>query len=266
MKVRIEHPEASKHINAIIYGTSGVGKTLLAGTADDCLETAPTLFIDIDSGVASLAGRDTDIVRPRSWNDINDIYKEFLAGGTGYKSVIIDSLTECQKKFSMGTILGELEKDQYNDLSIANVPNRQDWMKSGEQMRKLIRAFRDLAYLEDHKKRVHVFMLALEKVDDKTRIAHPALPGVLGVDCGAMVDVLARMSRVNVPIKNADETDGFELRRHILLDDFINAEGIKYMGKSRLRHLGIQQWDPTICKIINGTVIPQREVKELKSA
>lgn len=244
-----------RHVNAIIYGDSGVGKTVLAATANLCVETFPALFIDIDSGTASLDNMDIDITRPRSWEDINDIYKSFLAGGTGYKSVIIDSLTECQKKFSMGTIMGELEKDQYNDLNVSNVPNRQDWMKSGEQMRKLIRAFRDLAALDNPEHRVHVFMTALEKVNTETRVAHPLLPGVLGAECGAMVDVLGRMSRVSVPNTDTDAEGENILMRHLLLDDYINEYGIKYMGKSRLQHLGVQLWNPTIADLIGGNKI-----------
>lgn len=255
LKLKIERPEASKHLNMIIYGASGAGKTMLAGTAIKCEETFPALFIDIDSGIASLDGWDIDVVRPRSWNDINDIYKAFLAGGTGYRSVIIDSLTELQKKFSMGTILGELDKDQYNDLSVTNVPNRQDWMKSGEQMRKLIRAFRDLAYLEDEEDRVHVIMIALEKQDDERRITCPQLPGVLGPECAAYVDVLGRLSRMTVPNPDSDGEEDTLNKRHLLLDEFENDHGIKYMAKSRMKHLGVQLWNPTICDIIGGTKI-----------
>lgn len=255
MKVKIERPEASRHVNMILYGNSGVGKTQLAASAQYCEETFPALFIDIDSGSATLSGMDIDIVRPRSWADINDIYKSFLEGDTGYKSVVIDSLTECQKKFSMGTILGELESDKYNDLATTNVPNRQDWMKSGEQMRKLIRAFRDLAYLENPEHRVHVFMIALEKVDTEARMAHPLLPGMLGVECGAMVDVLARLSRVRSQETDADGDEEIVMRRHLLLDDYENDHGITFMGKSRLKHLDTQLWDPVVCDIIGGVKI-----------
>ena len=257
LKLKIERPEASKHLNIIIYGASGVGKTLLAGTAINCEETFPALFIDIDSGISTLDGWDIDVVRPRSWNDINEIYKSFLKGDTGYKSVIIDSLTELQKKFSMGTILGELENNQYNDLSVANVPNRQDWMKSGEQMRKLIRAFRDLAYLEDKESRVHVIMIALEKQDDDRRITCPQLPGVLGPECAAYVDVLGRLSRISMPNTDPDSEEDTVNRRHLLLDEFENDHGIKYMAKSRMKHLGVQLWDPTICDIIGGKNIDE---------
>lgn len=253
--LRIERPEASEHINMILYGDSGVGKTFLAGTAADCSETFPALFVDIDSGIATLEGVDIDVVRPRSWDDINKIYKAFLAGETGYRSVIIDSLTELQKKFSMGTILGELEADQYNDLSVANVPTRQDWMKSGEQMRKLIRAFRDLAYLETVEDRVHVIMIALEKVDLEKRFACPQLPGVLGPESAAYVDILGRLSRISVNATDADAEEATVLKRHLLLDDFVNDHGIKYMAKSRMSHLGVQLWEPTICDLIGGTKI-----------
>jgi len=253
MPIRVERPQASRFLNIILYGDSGAGKTWLAGTAQECEATSPVLFIDVDSGMATLAGREIDVVRPRSWGEIQQVYDFLLHENTYYKCVVIDSLTEIQRKFSMGTILGEISKDadHYNDLGATIVPTRQDWMKTGDQMRKLIRAFRDLAYLEDEPRRVHVVMVALEKYDEKRKVICPQLSGTLGNECGAFVDVLARLSRQSVTVER-DGEEVVEVHRHLLLDDYINDIDVRHMGKDRSGRLGLFLWNPTICDIVGG--------------
>ena len=251
----------SRHLNVIVYGDSGAGKTRLLGTAIECPEASPVLFIDVDSGVATLDGMGIigderlDIVRPRSWADFQRIY-EFLANDNDYyKCVVIDSLTEIQRKFSMGTILGDIGEgiDTYNDLGKTAVPTRQDWMRTGDQMRKLIRALRDLAYLEDESRRVHVIMVALEKYEEKRRVICPALSGTLGLECGAFVDILARLSRQTVASEPDEEGNQIEtIHRHLLTDDWIDELGTRHMAKDRTGRLGRGIWDPTIADILGA--------------
>lgn len=261
LPVPIELPDiAGRHLNALIYGDSGAGKTLLAGTAIYCEATRPALFIDVDSGVTTLDSAGIldsewiDIVRPRSWTDFQKIY-EFLANDNDYyRCVVVDSLTEIQRKFSMGTILGEIGEgvDTYNDLGRSPVPTRQDWMRTGDQMRKLIRALRDLAYLPDQDRRVHVIMVALEKHEEKRKVICPALSGTLGMECGAFVDILARLSR-QIVVENDESGEPVErIRRHLLTDDWINDLDIRHMAKDRTRRLGRGMWDPTIADIMGA--------------
>jgi len=250
--LEIERPERSEHLNTIIYGDSNAGKTWLAGTAADCMET---LFIDVDSGMATLADRDIDVVRPRSWHDFQKLYEFLLDGDHDYECVVIDSLTEIQRKFSLGTILGDFAggKDAYNDLGSTSVPTIKEWMMSGNQMRRLIRAFRDLTHQEDVSKRVHVIMVCLEKYDDKKRIICPNLSGTLGIECGAYVDVLGRLSK---QMQNEVDEDGDlveVIHRHLLVDDWIDDHGIRHMGKDRTGRLGRGIWDPTASDLLRAT-------------
>jgi hypothetical protein len=240
-------------LNIILYGASGAGKTALAGSAQECEATSPVLFIDVDSGTATLQGKDIDIVRPRSWKDIQKIYEFLLTENTHYKAVIIDSLSEMQKKFSMGTILGEIKDggDSYNDLGSTPVPTRQDWMKTGDQMRKLIRAFRDLAYNEREDGRVHVIMIALEKSDEKRKMVCPSLPGTLGTDCGAFVDVLARLSRSAVDEEDEEGNTVSVTHRILLTDTYVDEDGISYLAKDRSSKLDVI-WDPTMEDIMGA--------------
>lgn len=253
---RVELPENSEHLNMIIYGDTGTGKTHLAGTAIDFPESSPALLIDFEGGTKTLHGRNIDVTRPKNWKEIQDIYEYFLYDNDKYKCVILDPLTELQKKYSMGFVTGEMTEDSegksiYTSLEEAMAPTRMDWMRSGEQMRKVIRAFRDLAYLDDVDRRVHVIMTALEKYDEKKNVVAPQLPGALGIECGAMVDILARLSRQTVEV--TDEETGEPktiIRRHLLTDQHVDEFDVKYLAKNRGNRLGQAMWDPTIAKIL----------------
>jgi hypothetical protein len=247
---RVEKPTELTHINAIIYGDSGSGKTFLVGSAQDCEETSPMLFIDLEGGTRSLGKMDIDVVRPTMFEEIQDIYNYLLHENDKYRSVAVDSLTELQKKYSLGVILGDLNESAhgYIDLIKSIAPSRQDWLRTGGQMSKLIRSFRDLAYHPDPSRRVHVFLTALERLNDRRMISSPSLSGVLGEDCGAMVDFLWRLARV--PQTDADGVT--TIRRYLLTDDYINEEGVKYLGKSRgAQDLPKGLWDPSMREILD---------------
>ena len=248
----VERPENSEHLNMIIYGDTGAGKTHLCGTALDFPETYPPLFIDFEGGTKTLHGKDIDVVRPKNWKEIQTIYEFLIHDNDKYRCVIIDPLTELQKRHSMGTIMGELDAshDGYLDLERAVAPTRQDWLRSGEQMRKLIRAFRDLAYLKDRNRRVHVIMTALEKYDEKKQTVCPQLPGALGLECGAMVDILVRLSRQHVTGTDDDGNEVSVIKRHLLTDDYVDEVGTKYMAKNRGNRLGLHMWNPNVERLI----------------
>lgn len=171
-----------------------------------------------------------------------------------YKSVLIDGLTEIQRKLSMGEILGELESDDsYNDLAARKPADRYDWLTSGEQMRKLVRAFRDLAYHPDVERRIHVIMTASEKSDEDRNIVCPSLPGKVGMEIGGSVDVLARLSVERVQVGDAGEEK--ELRR-LLLHESVE-DGTKILAKVRApEELGFPReiWKPTVAKLVGQWV------------
>ena len=250
-----EMPSESGHLNMIIYALSGGGKTHLSGTAQDCEETSPCLFVDFEKGTETLRGKAIEIARPETWKEITTIYEYLRHDNTRFKSVILDSATELQKKHSMGMILGELETEAagYSDLGKAIVPTRSDWQRTGDQVRKVIRAFRDLAYLQEKDRRVHVIITALEKFHDKKNLICPQLPGALGDECGAMVDILVRLSRQTVAeISDTDGSEVFIMKRHLLTDEYTDEGGIRYMAKNRGSGLGKSMWEPTIAKILEA--------------
>lgn len=251
----LTQPDANHHINAIFYGDTGVGKTHLAGSAADYPPLSPVLMIDVEGGTLTLAGKKVDVYHPRGWKDMQEAYNFLRNEDHGYKTVIIDSLTEIQRKLSLGFIMGELDEDTegYEDLSRSIAPDRQDWLRTGEQMRKFIRAFRDLAWQAKEGHRVHVIMTALEKLDEKQRLVCPEMPGKLGFGSGAFVDILGRLSVV----PTEDDEGNVRERRHLLVSSHEDARGIRYLAKNRGGRLGRQVWDPTAEKVLGVWMSPE---------
>lgn len=243
------------HLNAIIYGLLGSGKTTLAAEAEEYEETSPALLVDFEKGTRSIEGSSIEITRPQSFKEIQTIYDFLLHDNNKFRSVILDPLTELQRRHSMGEILGDFkivtgnEEYGYADLGISVVATRQDWLKTGEQMRKFIRAFRDLAYLREKERRVHVMMTALEKYNEKRMLVAPQLSGALGEECGAMVDLLLRLSKQNVNTAAEGEEEVIVTKRHLLIDEYTDAEGTKFMAKGRGKDMPRGLWEPTMAEI-----------------
>jgi hypothetical protein len=151
--LKIRKPQAKlPYMNIMVYGDSGAGKTLLAGTAAFVKELSPVLFIDVEGGTHTLShfadNSDIDVIpdpedkgRTLKWTDIQKIYNDLFAGRHPYKTVVIDSLTEMQK-LAMNYVLGNEKKMDF-DVE-GNLPQFKDWHVNTEQMRRMVRAFRDL--------------------------------------------------------------------------------------------------------------------------
>jgi KaiC/GvpD/RAD55 family RecA-like ATPase len=175
----------SPYINMLVYGESGTGKTTLAGSSDACPALRPALIVDFEGGTESLvrAYPEVDQVRVTTWKEMQAVYDELLLDKHGYSTVILDSLTEIQK-FNMYSIMEELlERKPEMD---PDVPSMREWGKNLEQMRKFVRAFRDLP--------MHSIFTALVKQDrnDRTGMVTtlPSLSGKLAGEVAAFLDIV----------------------------------------------------------------------------
>lgn len=173
------------HFNLMIYGKSGVGKTRLAGSAYAVPEMRRVLYIDIEGGVLTLRKEFPGVerVRIKTWKEMQSVYDALFAGGHGFSTVILDSLTEIQK-FNMNEIMLKM-MDEKGDERDMDVPSLREWGKNLEQTRRFVRAFRDLP--------MNVIFTALER-EDKDRmnrpIKLPSLSGKMAQEVAAFLDIV----------------------------------------------------------------------------
>lgn len=176
----------NKFINLLIYGDSGVGKTVLAGSASVVEALAPVLLIDVEGGTLSLEQTypQVDVARVKSWADMQKVYDDLYLGDHPYKTIILDSLTEIQKA-SMDGVMTEL-LTEHPDRD-PDVPGQREWGKSINQLRYFVRAYRDMEINT-------IFTALAQEVQDKRtgmNKTKPSLPGKLANELAAFLDIVA---------------------------------------------------------------------------
>lgn len=194
----------------LFYGESGVGKTTLAGSADAVFAMRPVIVIDIEGGSESLKHSypEVETLRIKTWQEMqdvyNDLYDQAKRGKREFNTVSLDSLNEIQK-FSMETIMDRViiehpERDK-------DVPSMREWGKNLEQMRRLVRGFRDLE--------MHTIFTCLSETerDEMTGIMHtnPLLTGKFKKEVAALLDVVGYYY-----MKQFGVGDNIEMKRLLL--------------------------------------------------
>jgi hypothetical protein len=185
----VEKPRTqTPYINMLVYGRSSVGKTTLAGSADAVPAMRKVLFVDVEGGTLSLRKTDyggVDVIRITDYQQFGDLYPALLAGNHDYQTIILDSLTEIQE-LCMREIMRQMKEDPDNLERDPDVPGMYEWNKSEKQVKRLIRAFRDLP--------MNVIFTALmkEDKDPKTGVVMklPDLPGKQAHRVAALFDVV----------------------------------------------------------------------------
>lgn len=135
--------------NILLYGEGGTGKTTLAASACEVAEMAPVLHLNIENGAQSLEEKygqhpDLEVIDVNTIIELQNIYKDLYNGkGLGYKTVILDNLTEGQSQGLDYILTGMKRSGDFVDFEGATFANGA-WNRSSEQMRKLMRYFRDL--------------------------------------------------------------------------------------------------------------------------
>jgi len=189
-----EHPTI---FNLLIYGESGTGKTTLAGSSDEVPEMRKVLFLDVEGGTLSIKDKfpNVESVRIKNWVDMQSVYNELYAGNHGFRTIVLDSLTEIQK-MSMDTVMRKLvEQHEERD---SDVPGIREWNINIEQTRKFVRSFRDLP--------INTIFTALSRQDKNPRTGairtKPYLSGKVADEVAGFLDVVAYLYTKEVEGEN----------------------------------------------------------------
>lgn len=209
--------ERDKHIKMLVYGESGVGKTVLASSAP-----RPILWIESEGGTNSIADPEgIDVIRVQSLETYREALR-FLRSDEGkkYQTVVLDSFTETQASVLKEIMVAVSERDENRDEF---TPQFQDYQRLVGVMREIVRGFRDLP--------MHVVFTALtrEDKDDMTgRVTvRPRLSPAVANEIPGFMDVVGYLYMSTE--KNGEVEDGpMEIHRNILL-----VPTGKYLAKVR---------------------------------
>jgi hypothetical protein len=205
-------------INCVIYGASGVGKTVLCSTAPS------PIILSSERGMLSLSGVDVPFIEVNNLQDIDDSYK-LLKSNSEYQTICIDSLTEIAELLVTGF------RKEVND-------GRQAYMKLAEAVGGMIRNFRNI------KGKNIVFIAKQRRIDDEESNSfsfEPYMPGrVLPFNLPYYVDEVLCM-RINIKGKRYIQT---------------NCDR-KYIAKDRSGKL-LPEEEPNLTAIFNKIIAPSK--------
>lgn len=236
-----------KWINMMIYGDPGVGKTVLAGSSSSVDDMAPVLIIDVEGGTYSLTSfyPEVDVVRVKSVADLLRVYQALTTDEHGYRTIVLDSLSEINKMVMGDIMRAVVEEDDERD---PDVPSIREWGKLGEQVRRIVRRFRDLD--------MHVIFTCLaDETTDKRgkKTMYPMLNGKLKKEVAGFMDIVvfmyAKQVRINAEGQIDPEADEAKHR-------FVLSSGTdEFVCKDRSARLPEIMLDPdmrTIHSLIQG--------------
>jgi len=167
MQIKTFKPQDHK-IKALIYGPSGAGKTVFAGTAKK------VIFASAESGLLSVKDKKVDFTEIKSVRDLIELHSFLSNEEHDYEVVVVDSITEINEIIKM-----EIERKTGHALQL------QDWGKVAKQIRDIFRKFRDLP--------MDVILVAQESYitdEDKIRKIVPSLNGKAATEIAYFMDIV----------------------------------------------------------------------------
>lgn len=182
--------DSVQHLNMLVYGGTGVGKTHLVGTMAKDPAFGKILMLCPDPGTLTLAfdedaNRQIEIAKVSSVSDF-DAWYEYLKvenpKTNEFQTLVIDGFTDVGELALREALDDAHDKDSNRD---PNLPEIADWNKTGIQTRRIVRWFRDLPMM-------FVGTALAKEVTDVNGAIYitPSLPGKLAAELGAYVDII----------------------------------------------------------------------------
>lgn len=234
----------SRTLTLVAHGESGSGKSYLADTAP-----APRLVFDAEGGVRFTPSRkvswdpreappeadgswDTAVVLVTDLDAIQRAFQWLASGQHPFRSVVVDSLTEVQKRFIDGIAGAEQMK-------------LQDYGELARRSESLVRRFRDLTMNQTKPLEVVVFVCGTRERGQDHPVMRPALTGSMAEQLGYFVDVMLYLEVVQ------GQEEG-QLDRRAL---FVQVNGIA--AKDRTGRLGVTMDNPSIPTMLDKVYGPE---------
>jgi len=187
--------EFDESINLMIYGPSGVGKTVFGGSADK------VLFVAVEKGTVSAKRQNSNAkVWPvHKWNDLEAAYNWLTENPDEFDWVVLDSITEMQQLAIRDILRKAHEENASRDLDIPAIQDHQKWQNI---YKRFVASFIDLP--------VNVLFTALVRTatdEDKEEFLTPDIQGknyqLSQYTCGQM-SAYGYMSSIKVALKDAE--------------------------------------------------------------
>ena len=142
--------DRDQHINGLVYGPSGVGKTVFASTAP-----RPILWLEAEGGTHSISDRtDIDVARVTGLETYREALVFLEKNPETYQTVVLDSIPETgvavMSQIMKAAVEADEDRDEYSPLF-------KEWGRLTGVMRSIVRSFRDLP--------MHTIFTALERED-----------------------------------------------------------------------------------------------------
>lgn len=221
----IELQDEDEYTNLLVYGDSGIGKTVFGGSDDEVLFVAPE-----DNGTLSAKrfGSTAKKFKIAGWKDIVTAYEWLYSLDTiPFNWVVLDSLTEMQQ-MCMRHILDEAVT--MNPGRDPDTPQIQDWTPYYNKVERLIKAFNSLP--------VNVLYTALqqdEEDDDGNRVVLPMMQGKGTQYAKKVASWMTSFGQMRVGRKKGEVVDGEQLWEEYRLIQWRATKTI--MAKDRTRCL-----------------------------
>lgn len=185
-----------KTLSLLVHGESKVGKSTLGNSAP-----APRLIMDAEGGSKFLPGAkvewdvrsgpppapdgtwETCVVTIRNFQDVKSVYDWLNSGQHGFKSLVVDSISEVQKRC-------------IDDIAGVDQMTQQAWGSLLRAMEQLVRSMRDLTSHPTNPLKAVVLIAMTREINGKMR---PFVQGALATTLPYFIDVVGYLEVVEYP-------------------------------------------------------------------
>ena len=240
------------HTNIMIYGDSGVGKTVWCGSGQRVLFIAPE-----DSGTLSAKRHGSTASKwpVKTWNDLLEayeyVYEQLEAGTFEFDVLAIDSLTEMQYMSMQHVLRLAVGEDAKRD---PDVPQIQDWQRYYIIFEKMVRAFNDLP--------INVVYTALSRKVENAEGEDFYVPDIQGKEYLLSLKIASLMTsygHMRIELEDEKDNEGNATGRKLRIRRIYWEDTGTSRGKDRTKTLAPYTDNLSLRKVnekINGYVPP----------